>query len=97
VIEDVGEQASGVQIDTGVKCVRLVVEAHWVASVATGRPEPASWLPAVRPLAETSTLGPGASPRSRCTLVPGSGPSPWGHEKYPSVAAAPALKAGRGS
>jgi hypothetical protein len=31
-------------------------------SVATGRPEPASWLPAPRVLAETSAQGPGASP-----------------------------------
>ena len=45
VVEDVDVQAPGVQIDAAVESVRLVVATHLVASVVTGRPDPASWLP----------------------------------------------------
>jgi hypothetical protein len=36
--------------------------ACFLASVTTGRPEPASWLPTPRALAKTSTLGLGFGP-----------------------------------
>jgi hypothetical protein len=55
-----------------------------MASVVTGRPEPASWLPTPRALAETSTLGPGQTRDPVLPLAPGPGPSPWGHKKYPT-------------
>jgi len=38
VVEDVGEHASGVQIDASVESVWSFVDAHLVASVVTGRP-----------------------------------------------------------
>ena len=55
------------EIDAAVESVRLVVATHLVASVVAGRPDPASWLPVPQAPAETSTLGPGAIPRSRFT------------------------------
>ena len=44
-VEDVGVQAPGVQIDAAVVYVLGVVGPHLTASSATGRPDPASWLP----------------------------------------------------
>jgi len=45
VVEHVDEEGSGVQVDAAVICVRGVVRAHLMSSLATGRPDPASWLP----------------------------------------------------
>ena len=42
-VENVDVQAPGMQIDAAVESVRLVVATHLVASVVTGRPDPASW------------------------------------------------------
>jgi glycine cleavage system aminomethyltransferase T len=43
-VENVDEHASCVQIDAGVECVRLVVEAHGYSLRRMSRAEPASWL-----------------------------------------------------
>jgi len=49
VREDVHEHGSGMQIDAGVELVWLVVVRHGSPPcVVTGRPDPASWLPALR-------------------------------------------------
>jgi hypothetical protein len=45
MVEDMNVKASGVQIDAAVKCVLCVVGTHVMASLAMGRPDPASWLP----------------------------------------------------
>jgi hypothetical protein len=45
VVENVDEEASGVEIDAAVICVLGLVDAHLMVSLATGRPDPASWLP----------------------------------------------------
>src|ERR1700693_6166521 len=58
-----------------------------MSSVVTGRPEPASWLAAPRASAETSTLGPGASPRSLFTWCQAPARHRGGHEKYPMAEA----------
>src|SRR5262245_52646236 len=43
VVEDVGEQGPGVQIDAAVESV-LATVGHLMPSPVTGRPDPAAWL-----------------------------------------------------
>jgi len=45
IVENVDEEASGVEIDAAVVYVLGLVGSHLVVSLATGRPDPASWLP----------------------------------------------------
>ena len=44
-VENVDVEASGVQIDSAVEWVLCFVDARGKTSLATGRPDPASWLP----------------------------------------------------
>jgi hypothetical protein len=48
-VEDVGEHGPGVQIDADVKSVLAGIAAHVMASLVTGRPDPASWLDGYTP------------------------------------------------
>jgi hypothetical protein len=90
----VHEHASCVQIDAGIKLVRLVVVRHgWPPCEVTGRPDPASWLPAHTRWLKLPRLGPGAIPRSCFTWRQAPTRLPRGHKKYPG--AAPDGPAGR--
>ena len=44
MVEDVDEETSGVEIDAAVMQMLGLVHAHLMVSLATGRPDPASWL-----------------------------------------------------
>jgi len=57
------------------------------SSPVTGRPDPASWLPAPRAPADRPAARPAAMPRSLNPLGRGSGPSPARTKKYPNAGA----------
>jgi hypothetical protein len=78
VVEDVGEQAPGVQIDPGVESMLLVEEPHrvppWRRAVLS--PHRGCRRPARRLKLPRWDRAPARDPV--LPLVPGSGPSPWG-------------------
>ena len=76
-IKDAQIHRSGVQIDTAVKSVLLLIEAHVMVSLRWAwASEPASWLEGAD-LPENPTLGrPSHDVRARYTLGTGSPPIP---------------------
>ena len=89
VVEDVDEQAPGVEIDAAVVCVLGGCTAASHASLATGRPDPASWLPGVEHRLKDPRRGP-ARPAISFYLATGPARRQRGHEMYPGAAPDPA-------
>jgi hypothetical protein len=84
-IEHAQGQVPGVQIDAAVKSVLTGIESHHGLR-GLGRPEPASWLPALHTPAERSTLGRGSHWDPAIQLGAVSTHPLGGHEQYPAVA-----------